>query len=72
MKNLWNIQIFEENKQKAFIQRNKIWQIYDETGLIPRGSLLIFTVSLGKTSYHFILKWKEMHFVCFTEQMIPA
>lgn len=56
MKSLRNVQIFEEDKQKAFIQRNKIGQIYDETGRIPRGPVFIFTVSLGKTSYHFILK----------------
>lgn len=50
---------FEEGKPKAHTQGNKMWQLYDEIGPILRSPVFIFTVSLGKTSYHFILKWKE-------------
>lgn len=60
-----NPKIFEEDKQKAHLQRNKMWQIHDETGLTPRGLVFIFTVSLGKTCYHFILKGKENAFCLF-------
>lgn len=58
-----NPKTFEEDKlKKAHTQGNKMWQIYDETGPIPRGPVFILTVSLGKTSYHFILKRKENAF----------
>lgn len=53
---------FEEDKLKAHTQENKMWQQYDEIGPIPRSPEFIFTVSLGKTSYHFILKQKENEF----------
>lgn len=53
---------FEEGKLKAHTQGNKMWQLYDEIGPILRSPVFIFTVSLGKTSYHFILKWKENAF----------
>lgn len=60
-----NPKIFEEDKQKAHTERNKMWHTYNEIGLLPRGLVFIFTVSLGKTSYHFILKGKENAFCLF-------
>ena len=57
-----NPKIFEEDKQKTHTQGNKMWQICDEIGPIPRGPVFIFTVSLSKTSYHFTLKGKENAF----------
>lgn len=57
-----NPKIFEGINKKAHTQGNKMWQICDEIGPIPRGPVFIFTVSLSKTSYHFILKEKENAF----------
>lgn len=39
-----------------------MWQINDKIGPVPRGPVFIFTVSLGKNGYRFIIKGKENAF----------